>query len=57
MLVEPGKNLGVRSISTVSNNGINPDVAAFFTGIAISIYCPSDDDVAWERHDPQQPDQ
>ena len=27
--------------STVSNNGINPDMAAFFTGIAISMYCPS----------------
>ena len=23
------------------NNGINPDMAAFFTGIAISMYCPS----------------
>jgi hypothetical protein len=27
--------------STVSNNGISPDMAAFFTGIAISMYCPS----------------
>ena len=27
--------------STVTNNGINPDMAAFFTGIAISMYCPS----------------
>ena len=40
MLVEPGKNLA-SIYSTVSNNGINPDVAAFFTGIAISMYCPS----------------
>lgn len=39
MLVEPGKNLA-SVYSTVSNNGINPDVAAFFTGIAISAYCP-----------------
>ncbi|MCV7299425.1 DUF732 domain-containing protein [Mycobacterium barrassiae] len=40
MLVEPGKNLA-SVYSTVSNHGINPDVAAFFTGIAISAYCPS----------------
>ena len=40
MLVEPGKNLA-SVYSTVSNNGINPDMAAFFTGIAISAYCPS----------------
>lgn len=39
MLVEPGKNL-VSVYSRVSNNGINPDMAAFFTGIAISMYCP-----------------
>ena len=39
MLVEPGKS--VASVySTVTNNGINPDMAAFFTGIAISMYCP-----------------
>jgi hypothetical protein len=40
MLVEPGKSLA-SIYSTVSNNGINPDMAAFFTGIAISMYCPS----------------
>ena len=40
MLVEPGKNLA-SVYSTVSNNGINPDMAAFFTGIAIQMYCPS----------------
>ena len=40
MLVEPGKNLA-SVYSTVSHNGINPDMAAFFTGIAISMYCPS----------------
>jgi hypothetical protein len=39
MLVEPGKSLA-SVYSTVSNNGINPDMAAFFTGIAISMYCP-----------------
>jgi hypothetical protein len=40
MLVEPGKNMA-SIYSTVSNNGINPSMAAFFTGIAISMYCPS----------------
>jgi hypothetical protein len=40
MLVEPGKNLA-SVYSTVSHNGVNPDMAAFFTGIAIQIYCPS----------------
>jgi hypothetical protein len=40
MLVEPGKSLA-SVYSTVTNNGINPDVAAFFTGIAIQMYCPS----------------
>jgi Protein of unknown function (DUF732) len=40
MLVEPGKSLA-SVYSTVSNNGINPSMAAFFTGIAISMYCPS----------------
>ena len=40
MLVEPGKNMA-SVYSTVSNNGISPGMAAFFTGIAISMYCPS----------------
>jgi len=40
MLVEPGKNLA-SVYSTVSHNGVNPDMAAFFTGIAIQMYCPS----------------
>ena len=40
MLVEPGKSMA-SVYSTVSNNGINPQMAAFFTGIAISMYCPS----------------
>jgi hypothetical protein len=39
MLVEPGKNLA-SVYSSVSNNGIPPQMAAFFTGIAISMYCP-----------------
>jgi hypothetical protein len=40
MLVEPGKNMA-SIYSTVSNNGINPAMTSFFTGIAISMYCPS----------------
>ena len=40
MLVEPGKNMA-SIYSTVSNNGINPAMASFFTGIAIQMYCPS----------------
>jgi hypothetical protein len=40
MLVEPGKNLA-SVYSTVSHSGVNPDMAAFFTGIAIQMYCPS----------------
>ena len=39
MLVEPGKTLASVA-SRVGNNGISPDMAAFFTGIAISMYCP-----------------
>ena len=39
MLVEPGKSLA-SVYSTVSNNGISPGMAAFFTGIAIQMYCP-----------------
>jgi hypothetical protein len=39
MLVEPGKNMA-SIYSTVSNNGISPAMASFFTGIAISMYCP-----------------
>ena len=40
MLVEPGKSMA-SVYSTVSNKGISPDMAAFFTGIAISMYCPT----------------
>jgi len=39
MLVEPGKNFA-QVATSVANNGINPGLAAFFTGIAISMYCP-----------------
>lgn len=39
MLVEPGKN-AAKVYSRVADNGVPPDVAAFFTGIAISMYCP-----------------
>lgn len=39
MLVEPGKSLA-KVYTRVSDNGIPPDMAAFFTGIAISMYCP-----------------
>ena len=40
MLVEPGKNFAA-AVSRVRNNGISPDMAAFFAGIAIQAYCPS----------------
>jgi sugar/nucleoside kinase (ribokinase family) len=39
MLIEPGKNFA-KVYSRVADNGIPPDVAAFFMGIAISMYCP-----------------
>ena len=39
MLVEPGKSFA-QVATTVANNGISPGVASFFTGIAISMYCP-----------------
>ena len=39
MLVEPGKNVA-KVYSRVADNGIPPEMAAFFTGIAISMYCP-----------------
>lgn len=41
MLVEPGKNFAsVASQLRGNNNGISPEMASFFTGIAISMYCP-----------------
>jgi hypothetical protein len=39
MLVEPGKSFASVA-STVGNQGISPEMASFFTGIAISMYCP-----------------
>jgi hypothetical protein len=41
MLVEPGKNFA--SVATKlrgDRSVVSPDVAAFFAGIAISMYCP-----------------
>jgi hypothetical protein len=39
MLVEPSKSFA-SVYSSVANNGIPPEMAAFFTGVAISMYCP-----------------
>ncbi|MGE2723809.1 DUF732 domain-containing protein [Mycolicibacterium pulveris] len=39
MLVEPGKNIA-KVYTRVTDSGVPPDIAAFFTGIAISSYCP-----------------
>jgi hypothetical protein len=42
MLVEPGKSFAsVASSVGAAPNGVSPDMAAFFTGIAISMYCPT----------------
>jgi hypothetical protein len=40
MLVEPGKDFA-KVVATVRNDGVPPDLAAFFAGIAIQAYCPS----------------
>ena len=42
MLVEPGKNFAsvAQTIRGGNNGGISPAMASFFTGIAISMYCP-----------------
>lgn len=40
MLVEPGKDFA-KVVATVRNDGVPPEVAAFFAGIAIQMYCPS----------------
>jgi hypothetical protein len=40
MLVEPGKDFA-KVVSEVRNDGVPPDVAAFFAGLAIQMYCPS----------------
>jgi Protein of unknown function (DUF732) len=39
MLVEPGKSFASVA-SSIGNQGISPQMASFFTGIAISMYCP-----------------
>ncbi|OBA88932.1 hypothetical protein A5662_02360 [Mycobacteriaceae bacterium 1482268.1] len=39
MMVEPGKNFA-EVATDVADNGINPGLASFFTGIAIQMYCP-----------------
>lgn len=40
MLVEPGKDFAY-TVSEVRNNGIPPQMASFFAGLAIQAYCPS----------------
>lgn len=40
MLVEPGKSFA-SAVTEVQNNGISPQMASFFAGIAIQTYCPS----------------
>ena len=40
MLVEPGKNFASVASQLRGNNGISPEMASFFTGIAIQMYCP-----------------
>jgi Protein of unknown function (DUF732) len=39
MLVQPGKDFA-KVVTSVRNDGVPPDVAAFFAGIAIQMYCP-----------------
>lgn len=39
-LVEPGKTFA-STVSKVRNDGIPPQMAAFFAGIAIQMYCPA----------------
>ena len=41
MLVEPGKSVAGVASRMGATNGLSPDMASFFTGIAISMYCPS----------------
>ncbi|CAN5528233.1 hypothetical protein BH10ACT9_BH10ACT9_51990 [soil metagenome] len=40
MLVEPGKSFA-STVAEVQNNGVSPQMASFFAGIAIQAYCPS----------------
>jgi hypothetical protein len=39
MLVQPGQSFASVA-SSIGNQGISPQMASFFTGIAISMYCP-----------------
>jgi hypothetical protein len=39
MLVQPGQSFASVA-SSMGNQGISPQMASFFTGIAISMYCP-----------------
>lgn len=40
LLVEPGKNFASVASQMRGNNGMSPEMASFFTGIAIQMYCP-----------------
>jgi hypothetical protein len=40
MLVEPGKNFASVASQMRGSNGMSPEMASFFTGIAIQMYCP-----------------
>jgi hypothetical protein len=40
MLVQPGKDFA-KVVTTVRNDGVPPDMAAFFAGLAVQMYCPS----------------
>jgi hypothetical protein len=41
MLVEPGKSFASVASNVGLTRGLSPEMASFFTGIAISMYCPS----------------
>ncbi|MDY6997761.1 MAG: DUF732 domain-containing protein [Actinomycetota bacterium] len=40
LLVEPGKTFA-SAVAKVRDNGIPPQMAAFFAGVAIQMYCPA----------------
>ena len=40
MLVEPGKNFASVASQMRGDGGMSPQMASFFTGIAIQMYCP-----------------
>lgn len=39
MMVEPGKSFA-STVTSVQNNGVSPQMASLFAGIAIQAYCP-----------------